>query len=482
MRLPLITVLFAGWLAAAAAWAQEDEPYQGTTGESGADVYSGPGRRFYLTDQLPPNSTVEVFRKDGGEWLAIRPPEGSFSWVPSEHLEMTAEPGVAEVIVPETASWIGSRLERVKQHKSHVQLSQGEPVEVLGKKQVEGADGQSQLWLKIAPPAGEFRWVHASQVKRIRAKDKTLTRRGGDLLPVRKSNGSELEPVTDAIVDADEESSNSGPVLPPDAPQPIRNRSAIALRDINEQPSAEESIQPVAYEQPLVEKPRASSDGFVPRKRRPGSPTTPATSRGSLAPLSVASLPRKNRDEEPAESIAPTSRATAASGTLSSEELTRELAELDVELSLMMARDKSTWNLAPLKERAQRLVDGGGTPQERGEARFVLDKIKQIETAFDVDSVASGPTPSPAVSAKTPRFDGEGWLTEVKSSSKPVAPYALVDAEGKRIAFVSPQPGLNLNRYVNKQVGIFGRRGLIPEINAAHLAAQRVVDLDRQLR
>ena len=76
-------------------------------------------------------------------------------------------------------------------------------------------------------------------------------------------------------------------------------------------------------------------------------------------------------------------------------------------------------------------------------------------------------------------YDGEGWLTAVKSADKPVAPYALVDADGKRICFVSPAAGLSVSSHINKRVGLYGKRGLIPDLNEPHVLASKVIDLER---
>ena len=46
--------------------------------------------------QLPAGSAIEVYRHDG-EWLAIRPPAGSFSWVNTRDVERTSQAGVMRV-------------------------------------------------------------------------------------------------------------------------------------------------------------------------------------------------------------------------------------------------------------------------------------------------------------------------------------------------------------------------------------------------
>ena len=103
----------------------------------------------------------------------------------------------------------------------------------------------------------------------------------------------------------------------------------------------------------------------------------------------------------------------------------------------------------------------------------MLDKIKQFEDAFDSRSTsltapaatANAPanTPPTSSSLADPRYDAQGTLKPVvsKKSDKPIAPYAVVDADGQPVCFISPSPGLNLNRYLNKQVGLYGRRGYL---------------------
>ena len=44
-----------------------------------------------------------------------------------------------------------------------VQLAKGEPVTVIGRSEREGPDGP-QLWYRIVPPSGEYRWVHRDTV------------------------------------------------------------------------------------------------------------------------------------------------------------------------------------------------------------------------------------------------------------------------------------------------------------------------------
>lgn len=478
MRHTLRGLMTIGTLVLAAiSCAADESPYGAVVLEQGAEVRAGPGRRFYVTQELEPGTQLEVYRRDAGDWLAIRPPEGSFSWIPQADLEMTEEPGIAEVIAPEARSWLGSRAERIREHKSHVTLSAGERVEVLGKKQVEGAEGKTELWLKIAPPAGEFRWVHSRQVRKAKSRElaakdrrKPVAREAREEFEV--ANVVHDEPITERprFQRSNIALSNLRQEKPEPSPR-AGQKMTLAADDENEKYPARQ----VAHEQPGNESPARSlsPDGFVARKRHPSAPPAAAAGINRLAKGPITN------NSAAARIAAATSSATATIAADSSEDVARELEELDVQLSLILARDKSTWNFSSIKDRAGRIVETAATPGDRGQARFMLDKIKQFEETFDVRSLPEAKLASPRESRDFRAYDGEGWLTAVKSTERPVAPYALVDADGKRICFVSPAPGLSVSSHINKRVGLYGKRGLIPDLNEPHVLASKVIDLER---
>jgi hypothetical protein len=158
----------------------------------------------------------------------------------------------------------------------------------------------------------------------------------------------------------------------------------------------------------------------------------------------------------------------------------------------MVAQDRSLWDLASIKSRIQELVERGADPGSRGRARLVMDKVEQFEQAFAVQnygpiksSAADIGKPVPATSALAdPHYDTQGWLKPVVSrqGDKPIAPYAIVDQDGQPICFVTPSPGVNANRYLNKRVGVYGRRGYLEELKKPHVTARQFIDLDIQWR
>ena len=484
--------------AAAGAAADEQLPFEAYVVPAEAEVYCAPAEPRYATQSMPRGTKVEVYeRRD--EWLAIRPPSGSYSWVPAASMTMTEEPGVAEAAEGGVASWIGSSAERVKEHVSSVHLKKGERVEVLGQKEVASADGQREVWLKIAPPAGEFRWMHASQVSReapAAFEPVTAAADDGGQWATRATPRSRAAP-SHPVSAGGEESAHQGPF----------HRSSMELRDLVPPPvrqaafQREDSsplIQQVAHEQVEEQPARSpqSADGFVPRR--------PRASRSDARPVAPAAQASRTaatvaptRQFQPTATSAPAAEpaleaepAGSSAAGISSAQVQRRLEEIDVALSLMVSSDRSQWNLGLLKREVQKLVEQGATPVDRGEARFMLEKIERFAEAFGVqDDDAPLDLPVGSVAARkaaleaatAPKYDGTGYLTPVRAQ-KPLAPYALLDKEGKRVCYVTPVPGFNLRPYENHQIGVFGKRGYMPDANASHLLAERVVDLDKQVR
>lgn len=128
-------------------------PYVAYVAAADARVMSGPGEKHYPVQSLPTGYAVEVYRHDDGGWCAVRPPDGSFSLVDSSELRLV-EPGVGEVLRSDAPSRVGSS-HAGKQNAVQVLLGAGELVEVLE------PPPEGQRWVKIAPPAGEFRWIAA---------------------------------------------------------------------------------------------------------------------------------------------------------------------------------------------------------------------------------------------------------------------------------------------------------------------------------
>jgi len=386
-------------------------PYELTVANGPVDVRSGPGQQYYTTDQLPAGAKIQVYRHDS-DWLAIRPPEGSFSLVNSDQLKATNQAGVAKATKDDVRCHVGSNVEQISEHVSWVRLRKNELVELINgeKSTIKATVGSAQgVWHRIAPPAGEFRWVSAADVRK-----KTVT-------PAAATKGSDREAIR----------------IPTDARQ-----------------------EPVIGGQ---------------SKEKTGEPT--AAGRGENG---------QTRDSSDDKWVA------------RSASLPDDLAEIELAFSLMVAKEMRAWRLEQVRDRVETVMKDLHNGDDLSRARTLLKRIgefEQLQNRF-VQTMGDSYIPDarrPAISATDTastaveratgvRYDGSGWLFPVHSTKQTAPPYALLDAEGDVLHYVSPTPGLNLHRYMRKQVGIFGHRGYQQSLKKPHLTAERVVDLGRHLR
>lgn len=171
-----------------------DEPYSVWIGPTGAKVYSGPGTDYYGTQQLPEGTECQVYEELRDGWLAVRPPEGSYSLVLRSALG-PVEGGAAEITRDQTPSRIGSVVS--DQFDSvHVRLEAGEVVTVLDRQ-----GSSNSQWVTIAPPAGEFRYIRATDVTHAPA-SRTAQLDGAD--KSENWRGIEVEPTSDSKANPDE--------------------------------------------------------------------------------------------------------------------------------------------------------------------------------------------------------------------------------------------------------------------------------------
>lgn len=131
---------------------------------SRALVYSGPSEDYYPTHQLAQGTAVEIYHQSDSGWMAIRPPSGSFSWIPATDAYLLPGGRSVEITSKNSVSWIGSSLGTAKQYRWQVQLNPGEQLTKLGEESIKDKEGKETLWYKIAPPNGEFRWIQKSAI------------------------------------------------------------------------------------------------------------------------------------------------------------------------------------------------------------------------------------------------------------------------------------------------------------------------------
>ena len=415
--------------------AEDSYPHTSKVGPHGAVVRSGPGKPFYATEELQAGDAVEVWRRDSNGWLAIRPPEASYSFVKSDQVRRIPQTDLIEVCVDNAVAWVGSNVGHEGDHKWQVRLSRGEKLVPRGEHQLQlHTTCPAEAYFRIAPPAGEFRWVHANDLADF-----------------------ETEPDR---VESDREQADADTAF-----EPAKADPGIRLAD----------YQVVTDEQPRAEKASPSRDGFVARKGT-------GNSKSSVAGAGASQSTRTTTANQ----------TSARSSAAKSSAFDERLRDIQLRLSLMAVRSPNEWDFSALRDETDRLVERGANTLERTRAQQVLEQIDEFEGLRERflqfgETAASSPTANPAGSSSTdplvdPRFDGTGWLLPVHSTQRSAPPYALLDRDGRIIQFVSPSPGLNLHRYLRKEIGVYGQRSFIPSLDKPHVTAQRVIELDRHRR
>ncbi len=434
--------------------AAETNPYEARVVAARAQVRSGPGENFYPTDALAQGETVEVYREEAGGWLAIRPPRESFSWVFGRHLKL-GEDGLAVVDKDDIGSRIGSRFSG-QRNAVQVRLRKGEVVEIIG----EEADGREK-WYKIAPPAGEFRWIHATNVQAI-----------GPLSP--PTSHAPDEPII-VVAATTEDSSASGAQAAETEADPAEANAA-------------ETVVPAPESQPAPDNDwRPAPAGSAPPPLQVAAPPLAA----STAPAAAVGA-----DERTLPTAPPIPSAARAATTQLPDALARKLTDVELRLSRMVAEPPDRWNTERLERDVEQLLARAESATERETLKSTLAKIDRfaaIGRRYQEKNGRVGDgewgriegndvSPSPPLPVSPSGFDAVGILRPVVSKRPGAPQFALVDDRGQVTSFVTPTPDVNLQPYVGRRVGITGNRGFIAEFQRAHVTAGRVTPLSELVR
>lgn len=449
-RLFIAPALAYAVFSSAASFAGDYEsafPYEVQSVAADTPLRCGPGDGFYVTEKLSSGYSLTVYRQSPGGWLAVRPTKASYSLLAARYGRGTQEQDVVEVVDDHAVSWIGTTATEPHEFKWQVRFKPGEKVVVLGEETRRAyPGGPRELHYRIAPPSGEFRWVHEQDVRH--ASQVTMDK------PAAPGN-IELTNFRVIVAEGDAEPDTGNPrrdEFVARQPHGVRSKSIASTRDTevtSSRDNAEDSPEP-------------------PRRRR-----------------------------APRESVA----MQADRSPLDATDFDRQLRDLDLELSLMVAQPVEDWRLATLVKDVNALNARGPTTVERGRAQLLaekLDAFEQLQARYrtaraGARSAGAGTTRGGAGAANAPqepsrtagvdpRFDGSGWLYPVHSRNQASPPYALLSADGAILQFVSPAPGLNLHRYLRKEIGVFGQQSASSRLNKPHVTAERVVSLARHRR
>jgi hypothetical protein len=514
----VVVLLITGRFAPAAA--DDTLPYLAHVGPGGASIRSGPGQAHYATDQLEEGATVEVHRHDPGGWCAIRPLDTSFCLVAASDVR-PVEGDIAEIVAP-TEAWVGTNLGAVDQPLWQVRLEPGERVVLLGvvDRQAHQLPDDSPDWVQIEPPSGEFRWVHCDELADHHWSDE-LPAAPADHV-IRAADELALDPSPDGVASDGAAEPVDGEVILAVAQVAASQRTtdgrsedyASAATNTGDNSAAHDEGPPLVdargqappNDWPAYDPPDDGVSGWRRARQSVREVMPPNAEPTRLASASTApGLPNIGTSAMPSAWPAPTIGSPLAAGMV-----TRGVAEIEIVLTSELAKPPDQWQLDGLAAQAQALVAGAADDLERQQAFHVLGKINRArQTQSALLAAFQGRAPSSERAAEpsraAPLGDGpaaDDWLADMTTADSPAhnydasgvlnelvrdgglgqTTYVLQDDTGRITHQITAAPGVNLQRYLKRRVGIVGQRGYNQQLRLDHVTADRVIVLDRHLR
>lgn len=466
MRALCLTLLVVQGIAAGAAEPGDEFPYTAYVREDDVYVRSGPGRSYYPTEKLHKGAAVEVYRHDPGGWFAIRPPEGSFSWISARYLE-PGDDGVGVVTGERVVARVGSRFSDVRD-VIQVRLDKGEQVAILDEHNAGG-----QTWYKIAAPSGEFRWIAGRLLARNPVHDGLSQPRSEQEGEPEEADDSESPEQGIAVIDPPKEAPLAAPL------EGGSQNSGVSPRRVQQTSFQKDSIPnenaPAAETGEAAATAAPETGGFQFIKER-----------------TIAQSPGRASTARPASAIHPAKPPVM--------DVDAELEAIELKLSQMVAEEPTVWTFVDVNDRLAALAEQAATAVQRGQVRrleqriagledvrqryesigAVLDQTDRINSRLETSAPRT--LPAPTDYSPEPAFDGQGVLRPVVSRRLDAPRYALVDETGRVLSFVSPAPGVNLQPYIGHTIGLQGTRGYLPDLQKPHLMAQRISVLGHMSR
>lgn len=416
-------VAFAALAPTAHSAPKVDTPYTTVVEAGETYVRSGPGTTFYPTGKLRRGDKVVVHRHDPGDWHMIAPPAGSFSWVPAKYVNKTAADR-GTVKTNKVAARVGSFESDIHEVWQRP-LAEGDEIRILGEKMLtpEAGNGPAELWYRIEPPKGEWRWV-----------------RGQDLAPAQQAGAGTT--AGDPFVSAGE------------PPRRKRSTPPVARADDDSPPfeapltdsTNREYTDDSTREAPLANRPLVRKEG------KPGKTKLPPRKQDGI-------LDELDRLDARFRSI------------LDKPPLEWDFGQLEHDYQVLRGEAESSNIQQMIDTRIDKIAS---YRKVRGEEEE-LTRI-QNETARRDAELAEIQRRQEAqlASLRQPRFDGAGIVQRSALTRHGSPRYALVATTGRVLAYLAPAPGVNLEAWIGRPAGVTGSRVPSPELRADLITVNRL--------
>jgi len=421
-------------------------PYVASIVAPEVDVRSGPGLEFYETSVLRGGDKVEVYY-ESADWLAIRPPLGCFSWVSGRYVDLHLG-NIGTVTVDGLAARIGSETGELCE-AIQIKLKKGEKLLILDRKETP-ENAASPLWYKIAPPSGEYRWIPRSAITSSVGRS-VANRQASVIIPVRY----------------DEEIKTPEPLTPPPPVRTTGKPNRPSEYRLNNDVGTPGEI-------PLLAELLADGDPGK-KKESPGDLSKPK----ELDPF------QKAFEELKQETRVALTRPTD-----------------DWVFDILIKQGNYLYEIAPTDADLEKIYHLVETLQRTRGVRQEIAARRQFRSGnpllpsppsvgvpgqpvYGSNLAATQQAPSLVTTAghqtETPGYDVAGKLGEFEPPlPKGHPPYAVVNEKGEITCYITPAPGVDLDSFIGKQVGINGAFGLYvkqSEPDKRHITAKSVTEM-----
>ncbi len=420
------------------AWAQIREfPYEGLIETDSAYARSGPGKQFYPTERLNRGTRVTVHRHDPGGWYMIAPLPGSFSWVRAEYIQKTG-PNRGIITENNVVVRVGSSFGDETRDVEQVRLAKNDQVEILDEKTLSTPAGMVK-YVKIVPPAGEYRWVSGKFVTPVNQ----IVRQQQDQDPFALPSVAKQAPPEEANI-----ANNKPPRL--EAPGQVESTA--------NKTSDAPAVHRTGPDPQVLAAQRERLDELDKEFREM---VNGRTADWSFTALEQGYLQLQQEAVLPALASQIDLRMTAIHRYRGIKQEYDELKQLTAETRRRDAQLMSIQQEQPADAEGESPLMP--TPDPVSQEPAGNPGPVQLP---GVEPVEQNPPPGPPRQSTqpTPRFDGAGIVQRAATAGAGTPAYVLITPQGRVLAYLQPVAGLDLAPYVGKAMGLYGQRSYRPEL------------------
>lgn len=437
-------------------------PYEAVVQSDGVTVRSGPGERYDPTMKLSSGQRVTVYRHDPGGWYMIAPPPGSFSWINAEYVETTGN-GRGVVKAPVQGNgfparvpvWVGS--EFTTEHNTTArQLASGDEVTIIGEEIHSTREGTAKFY-KIEPPRLEHRFIKGDSVIPLSELDQAATISPVKPLPLETAEDDKDDPFAGPSFASQSQSTTPSPPGFPVEREPIQRETKLLERELDRavDTHAVAKSGPDAAELERLRKELFALDDRLEAMLAQGP-----------GEWNLDEMEQAYRDLQ---SSATPGIAGMIDARLDAIESRRAIKkEYDAFVAIINRTDQRDAELLSLQNASINGIPVGPSAVQLGPPQPT--DVPQTPAAVAQPAPPTAPTPLPTGSrppatlsppttdVDVNNLDGAGIITRLPIPRPGVPQHILVAPDGRLLAYLQADPGVNLDAHLGRPVGVVGRR------------------------